>query len=281
MMHPPDVAMKKAQRNLLVGFIAVILAVNSIILLSGDVQTMNYIGDISVPVLAAIATGFAIIVVYRQKANGVFGRAYVALAAGLVFYLIAELLWAYYSIGLGVEVPFPSMADAFWLAAYAPFGYGLFTLSKLYTYGNHKKTNKSLIIMTIAIAGFAVYYVTQLISVSDLSSSEGMAAMVISIAYPILDSILIIPALLAVMSAGRGYLTAIPWIFVSWIFTAIADGLFGFTAVSSIGLEFPIWNLFYNAAYLSMAVGLLWHNKYMILDKKQKAVTDPSRQPRE
>ncbi len=279
MMHPPDVAMKKAQRNLLVGFIVIILSVNSFIMLSGDAQTMSYIGDISVPILAAIATGLAITVVYRQKANGVFGRAYACLAAGLVFYLIAELLWAYYSIGLGVEEPFPSLADAFWLAAYAPFGYGLFTLSKLYTYGNHKKTNKSLTIMTVAIATFAAYYVTQLVFVSDLSSSEGITAMIISIAYPILDSILIIPALLAVMSAGRGYLTSIPWIFVSWIFTAIADGLFGFTAV--IGMEFTVWNLFYNAAYLSMAAGLLWHNKYMILDKKKRAMTAPPEQPHE
>lgn len=274
MMQQPAVAMKKARRNLIIGLIASILAVNSIILFAGDAESKNYFGNVLRPILAAVATGLAFIVVYRQKVKGVFGRSYAALAAGLVLYLIAEMLWGYYSIGLGIEVPFPSLADAFWLAAYAPFGYGLFTLSRMYSYGKHKKTNKALIMMSICVAVFASYYVVQLISVSDLTSAEGTIATAIGIAYPILDSILIIPALLAIMSAGRGYLTSVPWIFVSWIFTAIADGIFGFTAVTTIAGDVSVWNLFYNAAYLSMAAGLFWHNKYMIFDKR-KVDPDP------
>lgn len=266
MMQPPDVLMKKARRNMIIGLIVATLAVNSIILLAGDVESKNYFGNLLRPILAAVATGLAIIVVSRQKAKGVFGRSYVALAAGLALYLIAELLWAYYAIGVGIEVPFPSLADAFWLAAYGPFGYGLFTLSRMYSYG--KKNGKALIITGIAVAVFACYYVAQLVAVSDLSTTDGVVATIIGISYPILDCILIIPALLAVMSAGRGYLTSVPWIFVSWIFTAIADGIFGFTAVASIAGDVSIWNLFYNAAYASMAAGLLWHNKYMIFDKK-------------
>ena len=270
MMQQPDVEMKKAQRNMIVGLIVAILAVNSIILLSPDAESKNYFGNILRPVLAAVATVFAITVVVRQKVSGVFGRSYATLAAGLVLYFIAEVLWGYYSIGLGIEVPFPSLADAFWLAAYAPFGYGLFTLSRMYSYRKHSKNNKVLIITGIGVAVFASYYVAQLVSVADTSTTDGTIAMSIGIAYPILDSILIVPALLAVLSAGRGYLTSIPWIFVSWIFTVIADGIFGFTAVASIAGDVSIWNLFYNAAYLSMAAGLLWHNKYMILNKKLK-----------
>ena len=275
MMQLPDIAMKKARRNMIVGLIAATLAVNSIILLAADAESKNYFGNVLRPILAAVATGLAIIVVFRQKTKGVFGRSYAALAAGLALYFIAEILWAYYSIGLGIEVPFPSLADAFWLAAYAPFGYGLFTLSRMYSYGKYKKSSKTLIVTSIAVAAFASYYVAQLVSVADLTSSDGATAMIIGIAYPILDSIIIIPALLAVVSAGKGYLTSMPWIFVSWIFTAIADGIFGFTAVTSIAGDISIWNLFYNAAYLSMAAGLLWHNKYMILDKKRKASPPP------
>lgn len=273
MMHQPDVEMKKAQRNMVIGLIAAILVVNSIILLAPDAESKNYFGNVLRPILAAVATGLAIIVVIRQKVRGAFGRSYASLALGLALYFVAEVLWGYYSIGLGIEVPFPSLADAFWLAAYAPFGYGLFTLSKMYSYGKHKKNNRVLMITSIGVAVFASYYVAQLILVADITSAEGTTAMAIGIAYPILDSILIVPALLAVLSAGRGYLTSIPWIFVSWIFTVIADGIFGFTAVASIAGDVSIWNLFYNAAYLSMAAGLLWHNRYMILDRKLKVTS--------
>ena len=273
MMQQPDVVLKKARRNMIIGLIVAILAVNSIILLAGDAESKNFFGNILRPMVAAVATGLALVVVYRQKVKGVFGKSYATLALGLGLYFIAEILWAYYSIGLGIEVPFPSLADVFWLAAYVPFGYGLFTLSRMYSYGKHDKNNKALIITSIGVAIFASYYVAQLVSVADLTSTEGMTAMAIGIAYPILDSILIIPALLAVISAGKGYLTSVPWIFVSWIFTAIADGIFGYTAVDSIAGDVSLWNLFYNAAYLCMAAGLLWHYKYMIFDKKRSKVT--------
>lgn len=261
----PAVVMKNAQIKLIVGFVVVTLAVNSIILLAPDIEMQNYFGNILRPLVAAVASGLALIVVYRQKVSGIFGRSYAFLAGGLVLYLVAEILWAYYSIGLGIEVPFPSLADAFWLAAYAPFGYGLFSLSRLYT--KHGKSKmKALAVMSLSVAAFSSYYVLQLISVSDLTDPIPLA---ISITYPILDGILLVPALLVIISSGKGYLTSIPWIFVSWIFTAIADSIFGFTAVTSIAGDISVWNLFYNAAYLSMATGLFWHNRYMIFDSKR------------
>jgi len=261
----PAVVMKNAQIKLIIGFVVVTLAVNSIILLAPDIEMQNYFGNILRPLVAAVASGLALIVVYRQKVSGIFGRSYAFLAGGLVLYLVAEILWAYYSIGLGIEVPFPSLADAFWLAAYAPFGYGLFSLSRLYT--KHGKSKmKALAVMSLSVAAFSSYYVLQLISVSDLTDPIPLA---ISITYPILDGILLVPALLVIISSGKGYLTSIPWIFVSWIFTAIADSIFGFTAVTSIAGDISVWNLFYNAAYLSMATGLFWHNRYMIFDSKR------------
>ena len=275
MMTPTQIAMKKARRNFIVGLIAATVAVNSIILLAPDAESKSYLGDLIQPMVAAVAAGLALVVVYRQKTSGIFGRAYAALAAGLGFYFIAEFLWAYYSLGLGIEVPFPSLADAFWLSAYAPFGYGLFTLSRLYSKRAKRGGNshtKALVVMGIAVAAFSSYYVMQLVSVSDLSAPDAGIALVIGIAYPVMDAILLIPALFAIISAGRGYLTSIPWIFVSWLFTALADSIFGFTAVTSMAADVTIWNMYYVAAYLSMAAGMLWHNKYMIFDSKLEIV---------
>lgn len=268
----PEVATKNARIKLIIGFVIATLAVNSIILFAPDIETQNYFGNILRPIVAAIASGLSLIVLFRQKISGIFGRSYALLACGLLLYFVAEILWGYYSIGLGIEVPFPSLADAFWLAAYAPFGYGLFSLSRLYS--KHGKSRmKILAVMSLSVAAFSSYYILQLISVSDLTDPESAVALAISITYPILDGILLVPALLVILSSGKGYLTSIPWIFVSWIFTAIADSIFGFTAVTSIAGDISVWNLFYNAAYLSMAAGLYWHNKYMIFDAKR--VTAP------
>ena len=280
-----QIAMKKARRNFIVGLVVATLAVNSIILLAPDDDSKSYYGDLVQPMVAAVATGLALVVVYRQKVSGIFGRAYAALAAGLGLYFVAEILWAYYSVGLGIEVPFPSLADAFWLAGYVPFGYGLFTLSRLYSRRGRsggRTHNKALVIMGISVAAFSCYYVVQLVSVSDFSTTDATIAVMIGIAYPIMDAILLIPALLAIISAGRGYLTSVPWIFVSWLFTALADSLFGFTAVTSMAADVTIWNMFYVAAYLSMAAGMLWHNKYMIFHNKMEIVSPtPPTPPRQ
>jgi hypothetical protein len=264
----PEAAIKKARTRLIIGFIVATLAANLIVLLSGDTASQNYVGDIIVPIVAAVATGLALLVVYRQKVSGIFGRSYAFLAGGLVLYLIAEILWGYFSIGLGIETPFPSLADVFWLAAYAPFGYGLFSLFRLYS-KQGKSQLKALIVVSLSVTAFSSFYIAELISVTDLSQPDGAIELVISIAYPILDGILIVPALLVILSSGKGYLTSIPWIFVSWIFTAIADSIFGFTAVMSITGDNSIWNLFYIAAYLSMAAGLFWHNRHLIFDSKR------------
>jgi hypothetical protein len=268
----PELTIKRSRTKLIIGFIVATLAVNSIILLAGDATTQNYLGNILRPIVAAIATALALIVVLRQKLAGIFGRSYAFLAGGLVLYLIAEILWGYFSIGLGIEVPFPSLADAFWLAAYAPFGYGLYSLFRLYS-KQGKSQLKAVLVVSLSVAAFSAAYIAQLISVTDLNEPDANIALAISIAYPVLDGILIIPALLVIFSSGKGYLTSIPWIFVSWVFTAIADSIFGFTAVMSLAGDISIWNLFYNAAYLSMAAGLFWHNRYMIFDAKR--VTNP------
>jgi hypothetical protein len=276
MRQNPRKAIRKAQAILIAVFIIATTAVNSIVVFAGDSDVGTYFGIIIGPTVAAVAAAFALIVVYRQRLAGIFGITYASLAAGLVFYFIAEVLWAYYSIWVGIEVPFPSAADAFWLAAYVPFGYGLFKLSFLY--GRHSKANmKSLIVMGVAVAAFSSYYVAQLVSLSEFTGPESGTALAIGIAYPILDAVLIVPALLAIISgAGKGYLTSVPWIFVSFVFTAVADTLFGFGTLAPVqGNEIPSWNfllnadLFYNTAYLSMAAGMYWHNKYMIFDNKR------------
>ena len=274
MVSQTQIAMKKARRNFIIGLIAATVGVNSIILFAPDAESKSYLGDLIVPMVAAVAAGLALVVVYRQKVSGIFGRAYAALAAGLGLYFIAEVIWAYYSIGLGVEVPFPSLADVFWTAAYGPFGYGLFTLSRLYSRRDKRGSHmKALFVMGVAVGAFSSYYVMQLILVSDLSEPDAGMALAIGVAYPIMDAILLIPALVAIISAGKGYLTSIPWIFVSWLFTALADSLFGFTAVTSMAADVTIWNMYYVAAYLSMAAGMLWHNKYMIFDSKMEMMT--------
>ena len=91
----------------------------------------------------------------------------------------------------------------------------------------------------------------------------------ISVAYPVLDVILLVPAVLIVMNSGKGQLTAIPWTFVSFILTAIADILLGYSAVTGFQNDITIITMTYNAAYLCMAAGLMWYLSFFISERKR------------
>ncbi len=51
---------------------------------------------------------------WPQKPDGLNGRTYAVLAAGLSLWFVAEILWTYYRLGAGID-PFPSLADVFWI----------------------------------------------------------------------------------------------------------------------------------------------------------------------
>jgi hypothetical protein len=53
-------------------------------------------------------------------------RVWSLLGIGLLLWALAELLWTYYQIGVGDEVPYPSPADILWVAGNIPLLLGLF-----------------------------------------------------------------------------------------------------------------------------------------------------------
>lgn len=267
-MEPQSyLAIKRQRRNLVFGLIAAIAAINAAVLFTAGSDMEVLASDLSRIVTISAAAVLSLVVVARQKVGGLFGRAYASLAAGLILWVIAESIWGYYEIGLGVERPFPSIADAFWLAGYGPFGYHLFSTARFFGKGVKKS---AIIIVGIAAALYLAFYVQALTGFFGLEGPEALPSLAISIAYVVLDAILIIPAVLMVTNAGRGQLTSIPWIFVGWILLVLADSLLGIAAVSAPEMIFHI-TMLYNAAYLCFMAGLVWYNKQFILDAKQLA----------
>ncbi len=261
------VRFRRARLNLAIGIAIATISIYAATMLSPDDGTRLLVSTIIAPIPAAVATGFAAIVVRRQGVRGLFGKAYFGLALGLALFLAAEVVWSYNVIVLGIEVPFPSVADALWLSGYAPFGYAFYFLSKVST---RRRNRATTIIVSLVVFAFSLLYIQQILAVSDVASDlDSYLIVSISIAYPVLDAFLVIPALIAVLGAGRGYLTSVPWIFIAWILYVVADSMFGYTAVIGLEGDFSISDAYYNAAYLCMAAGMIWHNRYLIFDEKK------------
>jgi hypothetical protein len=257
---------KTGRRKLIISLVGVIIAANIIILLSPD---QNSAEDFSRILAVGAASILSLIVIARQGVAGIFGKAYLAISVGIILWLAAETTWGYYELVLHIDKPFPSVADALWLAGYGPVGYHLFGMSRFYGRGIKKY---KIAIVAAGIAIFSGLYIQQLITIFGGAPETTTLGLAISIAYPVLDAALFMPAIVIVWNAGRGHLTSIPWIFISWISLGIADTLLGIAAIQDFEGNLMIVNLFYITAYVGMAAGLWWYNRFFILDKKKVGV---------
>jgi hypothetical protein len=257
------------RKRLVISLIVCIVLVDSLVLLAPE-GTRLTIGDIVNPSSIVIATALSLLVVYRQKTDGLIGKAYAFLAAGLTLWCIAEILWSFTELVLGQKRPFPSISDGLWLIAYGPLIYYAF---KMYNAFHNNSSKFSITLVSIGVAAYLLYIIPLTASTYQLSKQEDIFLFLISISYSILDMVFIFPASLIILNAVRGArggeLTSIPWIFLSMVVIAVADSVFGYTSVA--GLDALEWTSppIYSAGYLLMAVGLFWHNRFFIFDEKR------------
>ena len=202
----------------------------------------------------------------------------------MTIWAIAELTWTYYQLGLRIENPFPSIADSFWLAAYPFVTYFTFGINKtLSKNGNYDR--EALILLSIS-AGLLLGYIFNLtFGVADImSAASGDVGWFVSILYPILDTIILIPALMIVASfRGRrnkyGY--SIHWLLLacSIIILTIADIGFGYSEVlGKAEGEQWFWDIMYASSYIVMA-GALYAYFSILSSNRLKAELILHRQP--
>lgn len=226
------------------------------------------------------------VVVARQKLGGLHGKTYAAVCVGIAFWFAAESIWSYYELGLGEEVPFPSLADAFWLAGYVPFAYHLFATNRFFSSSAKEASRLSggppqppsitrAAVATVAAISAAAgtllaFIVWLMLQSSDLGTAEGIAGFAIGAAYPVADMILLVPAVLVLLVVRGGAFTYTPWLLLSLSMITIVVADIGFAYYTAAGSDSDVWMLsaLYSASYLAMAAALVWHNRFFIYDEK-------------
>src|SRR5688572_31766206 len=103
----------------------------------------------------------------------------ILLTLGLIFWFIANIIWAYYEVVLDIVSPVPSLADLFLLSAY---GFLIFRLVSIYNKLGHI-TNKKILILIISGTGlFLIYILNLTLDLTELSSFRGFMLFIVTIA---------------------------------------------------------------------------------------------------
>jgi len=261
-------------RTILILVVAIIVS-NSFIVFSNQ-DSRDFFTNWSIITAASAALSLSIIAVitaYKRRIDRFFVYAQIICTVGLALWLVAEVTWAYYQLVLEIGTPFPSSADAFWLSGYGFFTYFMFRIYNFLNKGNEKFI---AVLVSLATAIILGYILNLTFGIADLlSAQEGSLAWLISIAYPILDGILLVPAVLILWSLRGKNVASANWslLALSIVLVTVGDIGFGYSAViDKAGKEEWIWDLFYNSSYLAMAAAFFLQSKVFTKEGHTKII---------
>jgi branched-chain amino acid transport system substrate-binding protein len=256
------------------GLVLAIIVSDSFIYFA-EIKTKAFYSSWIISINASTAAILAIFVVYRhtrQRSHHLedsHSKSHLALAVGLSLWLCADIIWAIYEIILEIVPPVPSLADFLWLSAYGFLAYYLYT-TYIEFHKRFKFSTRILVASIIGCAIFLIYIIPLTASLSVLSSQRGIAMFAVITAYPIMDAILMVPAIVILVNFRNEPLWFTPWICecLGIFLMAISDSWFAVVVLISVLEQFWLSAIFFAAHYLVIAAGLLWYVKFLLTHRQ-------------
>jgi hypothetical protein len=207
---------------------------------------------------AAVATALIGLRKYGYNLGILFSFIWFCFTLGVALWFLGELGWAIYTLALGVEIPYPSLADIFWLSGYLPFFIALLLYLKPFTLALSKR---SIGVVSLIIAALCIFVVVSLIP-QLYSAQEDLVTLAVDLAYPILDLLLFALALLGVAVFFKGKIGK-SWLLISLALalTAVADLTFSYTILQGTYYNGHPIELLYHWAYILYALAFYVHSK--------------------
>jgi hypothetical protein len=229
-----------------------------------DVLTPETILLIAAPIkllFLAIAAIYASRSAASFEAANPIRSAWLLLASGLWAYVVAQSVLAFHQIVLGRAAPFPSIADLFFVPATMMLALSLFLFVKVYKSVGFEVAEGFEV-------GVVFFFILSLLGVfflvvgrPVLASDAPWAERALNIAYPVLDAILLVPAVLLLKMAlsMRGGALWKVWmaLLLGFVFLAAGDILFAFfTTLGKNALD-PLLDVAFAWSYILIARALV------------------------
>ena len=244
------------------GVIITIVIGNSIIIFAESDSKIMYSNWILI-INSLIAAGLSAMILFKDNDSKEEDKTNIFLTLGLVFWFIANIIWAYYEIVLDIVSPVPSLADLFLLSAY---GFLIYRLMIIYRNLGHI-TNKKILLLIISGTGlFLIYILNLTLDLTEISSFRGLMLFIVTIAYPTLNSILTVLALMILLGIKNEKHHFVPWIceLIGFLAIVVGDSWFAIIVLTAFVEQIWMSALLLSAHYLLIAGGLIWYLRYYI-----------------
>jgi len=238
----------------LAGLVSVVFTAWTALHWVGDQATIDLddIGEAVAAFIAAASCGFAAV-----RNTGRTRLAWTFFAASALSWGLGESVWSIYQVGLGVAVPFPSAADAGFLAAIPLAIGGVLAFTSVPT----RLTSRGEALLAGAVVALSLLFVAWaagLGKVYDMSAASP-AAQLIGLAYPVGDIVTATVLVLALRRAHRTEVGRMVLLLGGLAFVALANSAFAYlTANGSYGAQGSVLDAGWVIGYLLIALAPLW-----------------------
>jgi hypothetical protein len=236
-------------------------AVAGLLVLLAPDDAADAVGNVTVAVVASAAAALGITVALRQNTRHGF-RPFLFLAVGLALWAAGELLWLYLTT-IGEEIPYPGLPDAFYLSGYAFVAAFLFSLYRV----SPKAFENKMVVIVIAVTIESFFLNFFLIQLAESimgyvqPTADDWLLLAVSLAYPLLDGILLVPAAVLITGYQLGIMSrlSLALFAIAVVLFAAGDTGFSYSALTDYEAlqDEKLWNVFYATSYVFFSFSLL------------------------
>jgi ABC-type branched-subunit amino acid transport system substrate-binding protein len=256
---------KKVLLNTLYFFLAVaiaIIAVNYIIISADSGIKIIYSSWVLI-INSLVAAGLSVMTLLKERGKVKRDKTTIHLTFALVFWFLANIIWGYYEIVLDIVSPVPSLADLFLLSAY---GFAIYRLAITYKNLEHNSDKRIIFLIVLGTGLFLAYILNLTLNLTETSSFRGLMLFAVTIAYPTLNSILTVLALMILFEIKNERHHFVPWIceLVAFLSVVVGDSWFAIIVLTTNVEQLWISALLLSAHYLLIAGGLVYYLRHHI-----------------
>lgn len=213
-------------------------------------QAFSDLVDIPVLVVAAVACWAA-----SRRESGRTRSGWILLGAGLVSWAVGESIWSYYELFLGVEVPFPSLADVGFLGL-IPFTAWAMLSFPAAPRGRAGRT-RALLDGTIIVTSLFALSWAIVLGPAYRAGADGVAEQILGLAYPFGDAVLIGVVLFVAARATRTERVGISLIGAGLVAIALADSLFTYLTFNQTYATGSLMDVGWTVGFVLIGLGAL------------------------
>jgi diguanylate cyclase (GGDEF)-like protein len=222
-----------------------------------DEASLAAINDISAIFSSLAATiGMAYGAACSYRLDRRLGNAWRLFALAMLMWTIGDVIWAFYDLGAG-EVPYPSIADPFYLSTYVFFFIGILKYPRLYHANPQAQSVEAadaewiwLDIFIIIFSATGIFW-NFLIGPALQDSQQSMFAILVNAAYPLGDLLLISSITLMIfLPRSPLWLRPMYLMLAGHTFSVIADGVFAFQTTNEVYTSGAFINILFSAGPL-------------------------------